>query len=59
MFPEKQMHIHRCLCALWDNNEDPVATKTVCDCVCYKMKNGVNFLTTAGELEVGAIAVFV
>ena len=24
------------------------------DCVCYKIKNGVNFVTTAGELEVGA-----
>ena len=29
-------------------------TLTLCDCVCYKIKNGVNFVTTAGELEVGA-----
>ena len=29
-------------------------TWTVCDCVCYKIKNCVNFVTTAGELDVGA-----
>ena len=30
-------------------------TWTVCDCVCYNVKNGVNFITTVGELEVAAI----
>ena len=59
IFPPKIMHIHQCPCALWNSNKDPVATKTVCDCVSYKTKDGVNYVTTAVELEVGGIAVFV
>ena len=60
MFPHKIKHIHQCPCALWNNNEDPVATKTLCDWLCYTIENGVNFVTPTVELQlVHGIAVFV